>query len=568
MHPHPIPVRKSSTLVRAALVVSAALLLPLAVRAQSYGPNVFPEGSFDSVTQTYVPWAGVDGQGNLHGIDGKQIAVDDDGKIETDNYGRGSASFAPGIAVADLNGDGKPDLVVADSFGFFWFYPNSGSKAKPAFTQGEIMPIWLGEERVGRDVEGYDNVVPRIQLLDVNGTRRYDLVVGTYDGKLYVIPNQGNPNNPVFKPTTNLEPLLINTHRNGGLWCNYLSPFMTAAFNQKSRFDLLMGEGTYSANSIYLARDQNSSGNPTYDEDHLDKIIPGMGSEQLTPCIVDWNNDGKPDVICGDRTGFLDLYINNSTDPDHLSFAPPVHVKIAGQEKLGNSITVCVCDFSENGLPNLLIGKDDGTINYCVNTGKLGAPVFLVPPTPLKGVLPPEYKQYTTLKDWTKQQDYGVPYEMVSAVNPQLEPGFTFPEGETTHYAMKFFVWPYKSTYFPDRFTQQTSDQWRQPAIACGEKFTLKLNKRYKIHFWAKADNNMDLGVRLSFVWKDTNKYTPPESTDKTVSIGTNWTECSTEVEFDNSIEPAVTDWDFLFDFRFTGQPTFYIDDLQIQEQL
>jgi len=30
-----------------------------------------------------------------------------------------------------------------------------------------------------------------------------------------------------------------------------------------------------------------------------------MGLEQLTPAVVDWNNDGKPDIICGDRTGYL-----------------------------------------------------------------------------------------------------------------------------------------------------------------------------------------------------------------------------------------------------------------------
>jgi hypothetical protein len=553
--------------LRWVLATAAVVLLPLAARAQSYGPNIFPSGAFDSVTQTYVPWAGVDGQGNLHGLEGKQIAVDDDGKIETTGSGAGTATFAPGIAVADLNGDGKPDLVVADSFGYFWFYPNSGTIAKPVFTQGEVMPIWLGEDRVDAHAEGYDNLVPRIQLVDVNGARRFDIVAGVYSGKLYIIPNQGNANNPSFKPTSGLQTMEVNTHHNGVLWCNYLSPFFTTSFNNRNRFDLVMGEGTYSANSIYLLRDQNSSGNPLYDENHLSKIIPGMGSEQLTPCVVDWNNDGKPDVLCGDRTGYLNLFLNTSTDPDHLTFAPPVHVKIAGQEKIGKSITVAICDFSENKLPNLLIGKDDGTINYCVNTGKLGAPVFLVLPTPLKGVLPPNY-HHTALNDWSKQQAYGAAYEVVDAVNPTIEPGFTFPDGVKSQYAMKFYLWPFKNTYFPTRYNPGIDDAWRQPVLACSEKFTLKLNKRYRIHFWAKADSNLDLGVRLTQLYKETNTYAPPQWTDKTVSVGTNWTECSTTVEFDNTVEPAVTDWDFLLDFRFTGEPTLYIDDVQVQEVL
>ena len=42
------------------------------------------------------------------------------------------------------------------------------------------------------------------------------------------------------------------------------------------------------------------------------KIIPGYGREHLTPQVVDWNNDGKPDIICGERAGYVDLFLNTS----------------------------------------------------------------------------------------------------------------------------------------------------------------------------------------------------------------------------------------------------------------
>jgi hypothetical protein len=58
--------------------------------------------------------------------------------------------------------------------------------------------------------------------------------------------------------------------------------------------------------------------------------------------------------------------------------------KIAGVEKLGNSITVTVGDLTGNHLPNLLIGRDDGTVLYALNTGKLGAPEFITPGYALK----------------------------------------------------------------------------------------------------------------------------------------------------------------------------------------
>src|SRR5882757_2928771 len=98
----------------AVLVFCGVVLLPSVSRAQNYGPNLLPAGSFEDVAPTYVPWAGVDDGGFIHGLEGKQLSVDDSGVI-------GATAFGPSVAVGDLNGDGKPDLVLADSKGFFWF---------------------------------------------------------------------------------------------------------------------------------------------------------------------------------------------------------------------------------------------------------------------------------------------------------------------------------------------------------------------------------------------------------------------------------------------------------------
>ena len=557
---------KSSARSNACHAILPIFLLLLAgalttfARGDDYGPNIFPAGSFEAVKATYVPWAGVDGSGNLHGIEGKQLSVDDAGHI-------GGNLFAPSMAVADMNGDGKPDLVMADSTGFFWYYPNSGTPQKPAFTQGEVIPIWLGEEPIGNDHEGVDDVVPRLQLVDIGGSKKYDVVAGTYTGKFFHIANLGSGLQPLFKPTLDRDQKLVNTHRRGLLWCNYLAPCLTTALGSGNALDLVMGEGTYSANSIYLLHNTGSNEAPTFDEDHLQKIIPGMGLEQLAPVVLDWNNDGKPDVLCGTRTGFLVLYLNNSTDPSNPTFEPGVHVKIGGVENLGGSVTVALADLTGNHLPNLLIGKNDGTISYAVNTGKLGAPQFNTPPTPLKGVLPPDY-HYIAPTLWSKDGVWGAPDELIACVNAQNEPNFAPPEGSKTKYALKFSVWPVKNICFPERYYPPKEYWENEHIISCVQAFRLKLNKRYRLHFWVKADGNVD-NLRFRF-YPDPAYDAPfqPPQILRPVSGGSGWTEVSEEIRIDNDVDPAMTTWGYHLSFRFNGQTSFYLDDVEIQEEL
>jgi hypothetical protein len=541
-------------------VVALACLFPSLARAQNWGPNILPELNSGTVQPTYVPWAGVDDKGNIHGIDGKQFAVGDDGNINL-------TPFGPGVAVGDLTGHGKQDLVLADSFGFFWFFPNSGTPQKAAFTQGEVIPIWLGQDRTGWGTGGVNTFVPRIQLVDFANNKRLDIVAGTDTGALYHIPNVVAATQPNFQPTLHSDSLLINTHKNGVLWCNYLAPCLTNLFGSKTVLDLVMGEGTYSANSIYLLRNTGTTAAPSFNEDHLQKIIPGMGLEQLTPVVIDWNNDGKPDIICGDRTGYLNLFLNNSTDPKNPTFAPGTHIKVAGVEKLGDSITVALGDLTGNHLPNLLIGTADGTVLYALNTGTLGAPVFNTPATPLKGVLPPTY-HYVSPQDWVKVEASGAPDELLAAVNPQLDPGFAFPEGENSKYALKFYVWPVTNTYFPVRYYPPVENYYSGHRVETAHSFTIKLNKTYRLHFWIKAATSIpdftyelyaEYSIRMGF--RGYHIINP-------ANVGTKWTEVSQEFTINNPDDKTVTTWSYLLRLRFTGQPTLYIDDVQIQEKL
>src|ERR1700734_3667588 len=74
--------------------------------------NVF---NIENSPQVDNPWAAVSSStGNITLPEGNQLEVNDSGQIVR-------SPFAPGIAVGDLNGDGKPDIVAADPRGYIWF---------------------------------------------------------------------------------------------------------------------------------------------------------------------------------------------------------------------------------------------------------------------------------------------------------------------------------------------------------------------------------------------------------------------------------------------------------------
>jgi hypothetical protein len=209
----------------------------LGVQEAASGPNLL-HGDFESNILTYNPWGGVDNNGNLHVWPGAQLAVNDAGNI-------GNTYFSPSVAVGDLNGDGLPDLVVADARGFFWFFQNTGKPNAPAFGHGEIMPIWLGDDPLNGDV------VPRIQLIDYDTSGKLGIVAGNYYGQLYYIPNRGSTGAPNFRMPSDRKSLQVPTRSDKRLWCNYLAPFLFD-WSGTERLDLILGDGSYSA--ICLSR--------------------------------------------------------------------------------------------------------------------------------------------------------------------------------------------------------------------------------------------------------------------------------------------------------------------------
>lgn len=101
-----------------------------------------------------------------------------------------------------------------------------------------------------------------------------------------------------------------------------------------------------------------------------------------SPNFVDFNGDGKPDIICGEfRDGFT--FFENVGSKHSPLFAPG---KPLTNEDVRIHMDLCMItpvayDFTGNGWPDLIVGDEDGRVALVEHTGKVkdGMPLFLAP---------------------------------------------------------------------------------------------------------------------------------------------------------------------------------------------
>ena len=523
------------------------------------------KSNFESSIPDYNPWAGVTDTGLIKVLPGRQPAVNDEGRTYNPDFG-------PSVAVGDLTGDGLPDLVIADSHGFFWFFVNSGTPGHPKFTHGEVMPIWLGftagdPSFVGKG--GEDNVIPNIQLIDLGGDGKLlSLIAGNYVGRLFYIPNRGTAATPAFPMPKNRADLMVATRtnpdaptgRDGMLWTNFISPFLYDWWGS-GNLDLILGDGSYAANSIYLLTNKGTRDRPVFNQDNTIKIIPGLGKEHLTPQVVDWNNDGKPDIIAGERTGKLDLFLNTTTDPKQPTFDAGQTVRLGSKDNFGEFLTVDVNDLPGNKLPNLILTNSKGDIVYAQNTGTPGQPRF-GDPVPLRGINP--FPKILRPIGWHLESPHGVPHELLVCTNASVQPGFTPPQDTSFKNALRYYVYPIKNQWFNDFYYPK--DEGPDPhRIIYDTGFQIREDVTYKISCWVRTIGIGDLSWHVRGWARLADDPIEEVHMSGPVGSGSGWSHFEDTFQF--RLKNTKTRNNLVgvgLEFNFHGQGEIYFDDVTI----
>jgi hypothetical protein len=269
------------------------------------------------------------------------------------------------IAIADLNGDGKPDVVVAN-----WciVYDFTGCP------EGASISVFLGngdgtfQPAVTYASGGFYAI--SVLIADVNGDHKADVVVAHGCGSLPAIcPMTGSVGTFLGNGDGTFQPVQIAG--TGGL-----TLFMTVAdVNRDGKPDAVVANQAGGSNGDGTVGVLIGNGDGTFQPVQL-YDSGGLDADYVV--VADVNRDKKPDVLVGNASGNIGVLIGNGSGAFRpvVTYAAPVGVSaivvadLNGDRKL--DLVVNEGGAFNGGLFSTLLGNGDGTFQPAVAYGSGG----------------------------------------------------------------------------------------------------------------------------------------------------------------------------------------------------
>ena len=252
----------------------------------------------------------------------------------------------------------------------------------------------------------YKQYVAAPELVDWNNDGLLDLVVGEADGRIALFINQGNKGHPVFNGYQYLT--LKNGEqiqtRLGACTCQGGGPECCAPrvvdWNNDGKKDLVVGEWAGCETSLYVYFNEGTDAAPVFSHKIACMLnAPGWVAASM-PFVVDWNGDGIRDLISGDNSPYMPGKIMSAVPTDGL-----INVFLGTSNNHGPNGEL-YCDYSnaEDFEYDEYVPSDSFKCSVFSTLPMDGAPVMHgigVPTFQLSGACPVGSRKSIAMVDWT-----------------------------------------------------------------------------------------------------------------------------------------------------------------------
>lgn len=303
------------------------------------------------------------------------------------------------VTVADFNGDGKPDLIVADGYdNTVSVYINTTTPGSQTitFAPPQTFPAGLGlNSVVVADING--DGLPDIVATDWNGMAAVVLINTSTPGSstLSFAPAQsfpvgntptevavadfngdGLPDLALVNTNDNTVSVLINTTVQGSATASFAPQQVFPAGNMPQAIAAgdLNGDGMpdlvvagYGDSNEYVLVNTTTRGSMTVSF-APEQSLPGAVCAN-SAVVADVNGDGVPDIVVPDACSNQVVVLVNTTIPGSttLSFLPAQGFSINPNDG-GWSEWGTVADMNGDGMPELVVVNDvDNTVSVLLN---------------------------------------------------------------------------------------------------------------------------------------------------------------------------------------------------------
>lgn len=275
--------------------------------------------------------------GNGKGLDSASFKIKNSVAV-TDNFPTSSS-------ISDLDGDGLPDLAIAN------FASGTATAIHNTSTNGNLSFA----PKISYPVGGINTETVSVNTIDFDGDGRPDLaVVNEMDTNISILRNIGSPGQISFGPT-----LVLATGYESGP-----TSLATGDFDGDGKPDLAVVNTA--GGRIAIFRNTSTPGaisfaSPVYLGAFGQDILSGI-------TMADFDNDGKPDIIATDRNNNIVYVYRNQSQPGILSFAPFTTYPTG----FGGS-NVLAGDLDGDGLPDIVFSNPgNSSISFMKNMSTPG----------------------------------------------------------------------------------------------------------------------------------------------------------------------------------------------------